>query len=128
VRVAMQKVPGVTSVKVSLNDGLTVLDLAPENSVTLGNLRQIIRNNGFVTNEAQVVARGTASSSSDGVVFEVRTSKERLAVKAAVTASAYDQLRARVKSSGPADTIVSGSVDLRIPKALTLALVKTEAP
>ena len=62
-RVAMQKVDGVQSVKVSLNDGLTILDLKPDNAVTLAKLRQVIKNNGFVSKEAQIVARGSIAYS-----------------------------------------------------------------
>ena len=53
----MQKVDGVQSVRVSLNDGLTILDLKAGNAVTLAKLRQIIKNNGFVSKEATAVAR-----------------------------------------------------------------------
>jgi hypothetical protein len=55
----MQKVDGVQTVRVSLNDGLTILDLKPGNTVTLARLRQIIKNNGFVSKDASVLARGT---------------------------------------------------------------------
>jgi hypothetical protein len=54
----MQKVEGVQSVRVSLNDGLTILDLKAGNAVTLVKLRQIIKNNGFVSKEATIVASG----------------------------------------------------------------------
>ena len=54
----MQKVDGVQTVRVSLNDGLTILDLKPGNAVTMAKLRQIIKNNGFVAKEASVIARG----------------------------------------------------------------------
>ena len=54
----MQKVEGVESVRVSLNDGLTILDLEPGNAVTMAKLRQIIKNNGFVSKEAIATARG----------------------------------------------------------------------
>ena len=53
----MQKVDGVQSVRVSLNDGLTILDLKPGNAVTIARLRQIVKNNGFVSKEAGVIAR-----------------------------------------------------------------------
>jgi hypothetical protein len=56
----MQKVDGIQKVRVSLNDGLTILDLKPGNSVTMATLRQVIKNNGFVAKEANVVARGAA--------------------------------------------------------------------
>jgi len=54
----MQKVDGVQTVRVSLKDGLTVLDLKPGNAVTLARLREIIKSNGFVSKEAIVVASG----------------------------------------------------------------------
>jgi hypothetical protein len=76
----MQKVAGVDSVRVSLNDGLTILDLRPGNSVTIANLRQIIRNNGFVSREAEVVATGRARSLNGRPVFEVSGTGEQLTV------------------------------------------------
>ena len=57
----MQKVDGVEKVRVSLQDGLTVLDLKPNNSVTIAQLRQIIKNNGFVSKEIQIAAAGEPS-------------------------------------------------------------------
>lgn len=64
----MQKVDGVASVRVSLNDGLTVLDLKPGNAVTLVKLRQIIKSNGFVSKEATVRARGSVDGERSFVV------------------------------------------------------------
>ena len=58
----MKKVPAVTQVKVSLNDGLTVLDLKPGNTVTLAELRQIIKNNGFVSKDVTATAQGSVSA------------------------------------------------------------------
>ena len=63
----MQKVEGVQDVRVNLKDGLTVLDLRPENKVTLAQLRAVIRNNGFVSKDVQVTARGSVSSDSFAV-------------------------------------------------------------
>jgi hypothetical protein len=74
----MQKIAGVQSVKVSLNDGLTILDLKPDNTVTLAKLRQVIKDNGFVAKEAQIVARGSTAVADGRPVFDVSGSKERL--------------------------------------------------
>ena len=71
----MKKVPAVTAVRVSLKDGLTILDLKPGNSMTLAELRQIIKNNGFVAKEATVVARGAVAGDD---VFVVNGTNERL--------------------------------------------------
>jgi hypothetical protein len=62
VSVALKKVPAVTQVRVSLHDGLTVLDLKPGNTMTLTELREIIKHNGFVSKEATVIARGAMSA------------------------------------------------------------------
>jgi hypothetical protein len=75
----MQKIDGVETVRVSLNQGQTVLDLKPGNSVTLAMLRQVIKNNGFVSKEAQVAARGAPVAGRDES-FEVRGTGERLVV------------------------------------------------
>lgn len=72
----MQKVDGVQIVRVSLNDGVTILDLKTGNAVTLARLRQIIKNNGFVSKEATVVARGTILAGQN--LFTVGGTNEQL--------------------------------------------------
>jgi hypothetical protein len=109
----MQKITGVTSVKVSLNDGLTILELAPNNEVTLAQLRQVIRNNGFVTNESLIVARG-ALTNSGAAAFEVRGSKERFTLQAAREAAG--------------DVVINGSVNTKDPKTMTLSIHKIAPP
>jgi len=74
----MKKVPAVAQVRVSLKDGLTILDLKPGNATTLAELRQIIKNNGFVSKEATVVASGTAAA--DQTRFAVSGTNELLAL------------------------------------------------
>jgi len=73
----MQKVKGIDKVRVSLNDGLTILDLTPGNTVKLSELRQVIKNNGFVSNEAQVTVRGSVSSVNGQSMFAVAGSGEQ---------------------------------------------------
>ena len=72
----MQKVEGVTSVAVSLKGGLTVLELRDGNAVTLAQLRTVIKNNGFVSRDANIVARGALT----GNTFEVKSTGEILHV------------------------------------------------
>ena len=74
----MEKVDGVDKVRVSLNDGLTILDLKPSNTITIAKLRQIIKNNGFVSRDAAVIARGEAKSVAGRRVFEVSETGEQL--------------------------------------------------
>jgi hypothetical protein len=74
----MQKVNGVETVRVSLKEGLTILELKPNNAVTLSQLRTVIRNNGFVSKEATIVAAGQAPGAGSPSVFVVGGTGERL--------------------------------------------------
>jgi hypothetical protein len=73
----MKKLPAVAQVRVSLNEGVTILDLKPGNTATVAELRQIIKNNGFASKEATAVARGTAA---DQRTFVVSGTNERLSL------------------------------------------------
>jgi hypothetical protein len=81
VSVAMKKVPAVAQVRVSLNDGLTILDLKPANAMTIAQIRQIIKNSGFVSKEAAVVAAGAIDA--DRKLFVVGGTREELPYAAA---------------------------------------------
>jgi hypothetical protein len=83
----MKNVPAVMQVRVSLKDGLTVLDLKPENTVTLAELRQIIKNNGFVSKETTAVARGSVA---DQRTFVVSGTDERLSLSSPAERSGDD--------------------------------------
>ena len=126
----MQKVPGVVSVRVSLNEGLTVLDLKPGNDVTLTGLRQVIRNNGFVTKEAQVVAVGAVSTTGAGIVFEVMGSRERLTLQpgSGQQLQRYDDLRARSKAGSSDPLALTGSVDITDPKSMKMTVTAVAQP
>ena len=58
-RVAVQKLSGVESVNVSLERASTDIQLRAGNTITLEQLRHIIKNNGFTTKEATVTVVGT---------------------------------------------------------------------
>jgi copper chaperone CopZ len=59
VRVAVRKLEGVESVDVSLERGAATIALRPGNRITLPQLRQIIKNNGFTAKDATVTVIGT---------------------------------------------------------------------
>jgi copper chaperone CopZ len=58
VSVAIKKVSGVDSVKVSLNEGLADIKLKDGNKVTVEQIRGIIRKNGFTPKESQARVAG----------------------------------------------------------------------
>jgi len=58
VSVAIKKVEGVESVDVSLNEGFAEIKLRDGNQVTVDQVREIIRKNGFTPKESTVKVRG----------------------------------------------------------------------
>ncbi len=56
--VAIKKVEGVESVDVSLNEGFADIKLRDGNQVTVDQVREIIRKNGFTPKESTVKVRG----------------------------------------------------------------------
>lgn len=89
----MQKVDGVQNARVSLKDGLTILDLKPGNTVTLAKLREVVKNNGFVSKEAQIVAIGTPATSNGRAAFDVSGTREQLPIASAAIPGANDEWR-----------------------------------
>jgi len=59
VSVAIKKLDGVESVDVSLEKASADIKLKPGNTITLPQLRRIIRQGGYPTKDAHVEARGT---------------------------------------------------------------------
>lgn len=58
-RVAVRKIPGVDSVRVSLNEGLAVIHFNTDNRATVANIREAVRRNGFTPKAAEVRVLGT---------------------------------------------------------------------
>ena len=71
VSVAVEQIPGVDSVRVSLNEGYADIHLAPENDVTVERVRETIRNNGFTPREARIRVRGTVTELDDAPALSV---------------------------------------------------------
>jgi len=70
----------VEQVRVSLKDGMTILDLKQGNTTTIAELRRVIKNNGFVSKEVTATARGTVSA--DQRTFTVGVTNEQLLLSA----------------------------------------------
>ena len=62
--VSLEKLPGVESVKISLNQGRASVSLRPNNAVTLEQMTQIVKDKGFTPWQARIVARGELKTSS----------------------------------------------------------------
>ena len=80
VRVAVENIEGVEAAEVSLNEGYADITLAPDNTITVERIREVIRKNGFTPREAHVRARGTVVSHANSLAFDVSGSGESFRV------------------------------------------------
>jgi copper chaperone CopZ len=71
VSVALNKLEGVESVKVSLNEGSADVRLKRDNRVTVGQIRDVIRKNGFTPKQSEVRLVGKLTERNGKAALEV---------------------------------------------------------
>lgn len=81
-RVAVKKLDGVDSVDVSLNQGLAVIWFRPDNRITLEQVREAIRNNGFTPKDAELRVRGRVREDQGGLALELPGQRTRFRLEA----------------------------------------------
>ena len=130
VRVAMNKVPGVTAVNVSLESATTTVELSTGNTVTLDQLRQIIRKNGFQPGRAELTATGTLRERDGRLEFDVAPAKAIFVLQGdEQNRSVIAKARELSAAAGTANVEVRGWVDRNsdlVPR--TVVAVKRDQP
>jgi hypothetical protein len=107
VRVTVEKLPGVQSARVSLNEGRMVVDLARGNSVSLAQIRRSVERNGFTPREATVRARVEVIAEDESMRVNVLGLDERYEV--VPTADASD-IRQQLAGLAGKTVVVEGVV------------------
>jgi len=105
----MRKVDGVESVDVSLERAAAVINLRPGNRITLAQLRQIIKNNGFSAKEATVTVVGTLTERGGKPALTVTGSDVVWLLKSG-NAAAYADAAQRVKAQQASPVEAVGTV------------------
>lgn len=78
----IQKMDGVESASVSLNDGLLTANLKKDNKLSLSGIRRAVEESGFKAKEANITVKGTVRKNESGnYVLETETG-ERFVLKA----------------------------------------------
>jgi len=72
----MKKLPGVESVKVSLNEGKVTIELKPGNSISMEQIRKSVTDQGFTPKEGKVTAVGDLTESNGRLQFKVSGTNE----------------------------------------------------
>jgi hypothetical protein len=101
----MEKLPGVESATVKLNEGRAVLVLKPENSLTLGQIRDSVRRNGFTPRDARITATAEVVAS-EALRLRVTGTQEIYDVRG--TSALEQQLRA----AGSRPVLVDGTISV----------------
>jgi copper chaperone CopZ len=91
VRVALSKVDGVASVEVTLKRGVAVIRLTEGNAVKLSELRRIVKDAGYTSQEAAVTAIGRIAARNGATHLSVEKTQEVFHLEA--HAEAPDVLR-----------------------------------
>ena len=104
----MEKIDGVTDVKVSLNEGTVVLRLAPTNRVTIERIREEIRSNGFAPRQAEVRITGQVMARGDSLVLVVAETNETFVLEDAPNARGRRAEIGRTRLG--TKTVISGEV------------------
>ena len=95
--VALQKIDGIDTVKVTLNDGKATVTLKPLNTVTLAHVRSVIEKNGFTPKAATVVAETDVIAGPGGQPqLRVSGTNETFPVSSATTDAVRTDLRKQV--------------------------------
>ncbi len=94
--VSLEKLEGVRAAKVSLNQGRATIELQPGNKVSLADIRERVRRNGFTPQGATVTVRARVLVDGDRLRLEVPETKEAFEVATTPHAEKLAQLKKHV--------------------------------
>lgn len=105
--VSIQKIEGVESVKVSLNEGQARIVLKPGNRVTLEQLRELIKRNGFTPRQASVSAEADVISYEGRMHVRIAGTNEMFAVASSTDARVLSAFRKPPVTAALVDATIS---------------------
>lgn len=79
----LKKLPGITQVVVSLNDGIASIEVAPDSPVTLEQIHDVLVDGGFTPKQAAVTVEGRIAKEGEHWLLVSGSSKYTLAFPAA---------------------------------------------
>ncbi len=106
---SLSKLQGVTSVRVSLNQGKAVIALGPNNRTTLAQIREVIRHNGFTPKEARATLVGRMVREGDRLWIDTGSGRFQLEADSKT-------LQAQTSAEGSGQDV---TLFVRVPETLT---------
>lgn len=120
--VALKKIQGVESAKVSLNQGTAAIQLKPGNSVRLEQILKAVADQGFTPKDARAVAVGDLISSGGKLQFRVSGSNEIFEVMHTPHSSLEKQVGNNLIVTG----LISASADRKGPRTIQITEVRKQ--
>lgn len=91
--VSVEKLDGVESAKVSLNQGRAEIELKPGSKITIAALREAVRRNGFTPQDATVTVRARVVAAAGRLRLEVPETGETFEVATTAHAGKLEELK-----------------------------------
>lgn len=117
----MEKLPGVETATVKLNEGRAVLALKPENTLAIGQIRESVRRNGFTPRDARITATAEVVS---GNVLRLRVTGTPDVYEVRGTPALEQQLKAAEGRPMIVDGTISLGNDPKDPTVWQVTSVK----
>jgi len=125
VRVTIEKLPGVESATVSLNEGRAVIRLRADNTITLAQVRESVERNGFTPQQATVEAEVEVLRSGGRIQLRVAGTSETYDVRlGALPATIQQQLTAAAGSRILIQGVVAAQKDKKVAPTIQVTNVK----
>ncbi len=120
----MEKLPGVESAKVSLNEGRAVIQLRPGNTVTMAQIRQGVTRNGFTPQQAAVSGEAEVMAKGDTLQLRISGTNDVYEPAGTPNGDVLQQLRTRVGQRVVMEGVVPAPKDDRTAPAIQVNSVK----
>lgn len=122
-RVTLERLDGVDSAAMSLNEGRARIQLKPGNLVTLARLRESVERNGFTPKEARVTARVDVVARGDRLQLRIAGLAETYEV---VGTPQADKVREELKKHAGHAVLVEGVIPV-LPDKQALPIMQVRA-
>ncbi len=122
----MEKLPGVESARVSLNEGRATIQLNAGNTVSMTQIRQGVERNGFTPQQAVINAQADVIAAGNRLQLKISGTNDTYDVAATIHA---EDIQRQLKQSSGQKVVIEGIIPVqKDPKATPVIQVNSVKP
>lgn len=122
----MERLPGVESAKVSLNEGRATIQLNPGNAISMTQIRQSVERNGFTPQQAVISAQADVVATDNRLQLKISGTNDTYDIAATAHAESIQQ---QLKKHAGQRVVIEGIVPVqKDPKATPVIQVNSVKP